>query len=210
MRTSDARMLVAIELPEQRPSTSVARVHHLAGAPPGTDVLDLRDEGSLEIVQRVVGALLTRTEPLTMTETARVLAALDDVLPGPEAPGPEDAIGPVYSTTGLTRRLGVSRQALNARVQRHTLLGIPADDGGTVFPAFQFADPDRPTRVLPGIKGVIGALTAAGASAMTVALWCTAPADRLAGATPAAWLREGGEPGVVVALARADAARWSR
>jgi hypothetical protein len=68
----------------------------------------------------------------------------DDLAAGAlPASHPFDAvIGPFYDTTGLTKWLGVSRQALHQRVKVGSILGCPLDDGAIVYPAWQFVDND--------------------------------------------------------------------
>ena len=188
------------------PPTAPIEVIQVGGA---SQRVRVHGGGEETVITRVFKGLLSRDEPLSDEQTRRVIAALDDVLPDPNTPSAEAKIGPVYSTKGLTRRTGKTRQSLNGRVSRHTLLGIPSDDGASVFPAFQFTNPDDPkSPVLPAVKDVIDTLSAAAASPMTIALWFTGEDDMLDGQAAHDWLRSGGDTRQVIASARNDAERW--
>jgi hypothetical protein len=114
------------------------------------------------------------------------------------------ALGPFYDTTGLTRWLDISRQALADRVRRGSVLACRTEDGHLVYPAFQFG---RDGSVRPGLIDVLRAF--AGHDGWAVAAWLTAPVDALDGHSALDWLALGRDAAVVVRLARADAAGWA-
>lgn len=119
--------------------------------------------------------------------------------------------GPFYDTAGLTKWLGVTRQALDERTKKATLLMCPLEDGTRVYPAWQFSN-DRTT--IPHFTDVLKILRAGANSAWTVATWLKTPISELGDGNgdvdAATWLDSGGDPEVVLAMARADADRWAR
>lgn len=115
--------------------------------------------------------------------------------------------GPFYDTAGLTRWLGVTRQALDDRTKKGTLLMCPLADGTRVYPAWQFRN-DRTT--VPHLTQVLKVLRAGAKSPWTVATWLRTPISEFGDVDAVTWLDRGGDPEAVVAVARADADRWSR
>jgi hypothetical protein len=68
------------------------------------------------------------------------------------------AEGGVVSTDEATALLSVkSRQAVQQRVRRGTLIGLPLNQTTTVYPIWQFSEKSR-DRVLPGLREVLAAL----------------------------------------------------
>lgn len=114
--------------------------------------------------------------------------------------------GPFYDTSGLTRWLGVSRQALHQKVARHALLACPLDDGGVVYPTWQFLDNGA---TVPSLPDVLATLTEGSDDRWLIALWLRAPSDDLDGAGPADWLRQGGDPRRVIEAAGRVASSWA-
>lgn len=115
-------------------------------------------------------------------------------------------VGPVHTTKSVMARLGIpSRQAVNDRVRRRTLLGLKTADNHVVYPAFQFA---RRT-VLAGLSDILGVLEDS-ADDWTIASWLVAPQPGLAGESVVERLRadRGASPAVLRAAAAAHA-RWS-
>src|SRR3954468_15219180 len=113
------------------------------------------------VAARVAAEVLRRAERLpaegravgdmgTPDELAeRMLAAL----PGPS---PWRELGPCYSSKGIGRALGgVSRQAVEERRRRRTILALRTSDGVWVYPAFQL---DARNQVLAGLPAVLQAL----------------------------------------------------
>jgi Lsr2 len=115
--------------------------------------------------------------------------------------------GPFYDTAGLTKWLDVSRQALDDRTKKGTLLMCPLQDGTRVYPAWQFRN-NRTT--VPHLARVLKILRVGAESPWTVATWLRTPLSKLGGVDPVSWLDRGGEPEAVLTAARADADRWSR
>jgi hypothetical protein len=68
-------------------------------------------------------------------------------------PSPWAELGPFYSTAGIARVLGgVSRQAVDERRRRRTILALRTADGVWVYPAFQL---DERNRVVRGLAEVL-------------------------------------------------------
>lgn len=118
----------------------------------------------------------------------------------------DEISGPFYDTAGLTRWLGISRQALHQKAARHTVLACPLADGGHVFPAWQFL-PSGAT--IPALGEVLAALAAGTDDTWVIALWMQAPSDALDGQCPSEWLRAGRDPHQVIKMARHAAAGWA-
>jgi hypothetical protein len=79
-------------------------------------------------------------------------------------------LGPVYSTAQVKSLLGGSRQAVNDRVRRRTLLALRTTDDHLVYPSFQFEG----TKVLPGLAEVLQAVGDV-VDNWTLASWLVAP-----------------------------------
>lgn len=121
---------------------------------------------------------------------------------------PEEDLGPFYSTAGLARRLGVSRQVLDGRIARHTLLALLDDDGSRLYPAFQFVEVGGRLVVLPGLPEVMKALAKVDDEPIAIAAWVTAETGGLDdGATAIEHLRNGGAIEQVLDLIEADSQR---
>jgi hypothetical protein len=133
---------------------------------------------------------------------AQMLAAV------PDTSAWSEALGPVYRTPQVRKLLGgVSRQALEDRVRRHTLLGLRTADGVIVYPKFQF---DERHAVLGGLADVLRVLRASGVDDWTLAGWLVARRDGLGGRSPVEWLRAGEDLETLLAVARDAAARFAR
>jgi hypothetical protein len=132
---------------------------------------------------------------------ARMLAAVP--LPSPWA-----ELGPFYSTTGLARVLGgVSRQAVDERRRRRTVLALRTADGAWVYPAFQL---DGHNRVVAGLADVLDRFRPdTPDDEWMVASFLAAPQPGLGGRTIVEHLRDGGDRRAVVDLAEDRATRWS-
>lgn len=118
----------------------------------------------------------------------------------------DEISGPFYDTAGLTRWLGVSRQALHQKVARHSLLACPLAEGGSVYPSWQFL-PSGAT--LPALGEVLSELSTGTDDPWMVALWMQAPSAHLEGHRPSEWLRDGRDPKRVLAMARDVASSWA-
>lgn len=118
----------------------------------------------------------------------------------------DEISGPFYDTSGLIRWLGISRQALHQRVVRHAVLACPLDEGGVVYPTWQFLDNGA---AIPSLTDVLATLTEGTDDTWMIALWMRAPSEDLDGARPSEWLRNGGDPQQVMALASRVASSWA-
>jgi hypothetical protein len=118
----------------------------------------------------------------------------------------DEVSGPFYDTSGLSRWLGISRQALHQRVARHAVLACPLADGGVVYPTWQFLDNGA---TIPSLAEVLDTLSGGTDDAWMIALWMRAPSEDLEGQPPSEWLRQGHDPQQVIAMARQAASSWS-
>lgn len=99
------------------------------------------------------------------------------------------ATGELCDSSQAAARLGVrSRQAVQARYRRGTLLGV--EQGGRIaFPAWQFSPSGQPYAAL---ARVIQAFRVEGISDPWVVIsWFSTPQDELDGSTPLDWMRQG-------------------
>lgn len=118
----------------------------------------------------------------------------------------DEISGPFYDTSGLTRWLGISRQALHQRAARHAVLACPLDDGGVVYPTWQFLDSGA---TIPWLAEVLATLAEGTDDKWMMALWMRAPSDDLDGDPPSDWLRNGKDPGPVIEMAQRAASGWA-
>jgi hypothetical protein len=132
---------------------------------------------------------------------ARMLAAVP--LPSPWA-----ELGPFYSTTGLARVLGgVSRQAVDERRRRRTVLALRTADGAWVYPAFQL---DGRNRVVAGLAEVLDRFRPGTPDdEWMVAAFLAAPQPGLDDRSVVDHLRSGGALDAAVDLAAERAERWA-
>ena len=132
---------------------------------------------------------------------ARMLATVPE-------PSPWTELGPYYSTAGLARVLGgVSRQAIEERRRRRTVLALRTADDVWVYPAFQLDDHNR---VVRGLADVLDRFhPRARDDEWMVASFLAAAQPGLDGRTVVDHLRAGGDLGPALALADERAARWS-
>jgi len=132
---------------------------------------------------------------------ARMLATVPE-------PSPWAELGPYYSTSGIARVLGgVSRQAVEERRRRRTILALRTTDDVWVYPAFQL---DGHNQVLRGLADVLARFRPLTSDdEWMVASFLAAPQPGLGGLSIVDHLRDGGDLDPVVALARERAARWS-
>lgn len=157
-----------------------------------------------EVVERLTVMLKDRLgdETITEADALAAIAAFSSRLPDAD---PTEALGPYFDTRGLRNRLGVSRQALSARVARGTLLGVESDDGSTLYPTWQFT-PEL--TVIRGLSGTLKVLSLGGVrDGFTKAVWLNSQRTELDEMSPREWLLAGGSPVSVRELAEADIAR---
>ena len=118
-----------------------------------------------------------------------------------------DIVGPFYDTAGLVTWLGYTKQAIEKRRKAHKLLGCRTTDGKWLYPVWQFQEDGEP---LPGLPEALRLLSEGLDDGWTIALWFTGETpERLDGASPRDWLRQGGEPQAVLDIARIDSAAWA-
>jgi hypothetical protein len=98
-----------------------------------------------------------------------------------------EALGPMYSVSGVASLLGISEEEAEARAASHDLWGPTTADGFLVFPASQFSDDGA---VLPGLKDVLDAFPTHVADCWTVAAWIAARHPDLGDRTVLEWLGE--------------------
>jgi hypothetical protein len=132
---------------------------------------------------------------------ARMLAAVPE-------PSPWAELGPFFSTAGIARVLGgVSRQAVEERRRRRTILALRTADGVWVYPAFQL---DERNRVVRGLAEVLARFRPATVDdEWMVAAFIAAPQPDLGGRTIVDHLADGGDLADVVVLADERAERWA-
>lgn len=118
----------------------------------------------------------------------------------------DEVSGPFYDTASLSRWLRISRQALHQRVARHAILACPLDDGGVVYPTWQFLDSGA---TIPSLAEVLAALAEGTDDAWMIALWMRAPSEDLDGDAPSDWLRTGRDRRPVIAMAHEVASGWA-
>lgn len=159
------------------------------------------------VLHRLHDVLVERVGDGTLTESEAEAAVEAFANRLPDDDDPTEALGPYFDTQGLRRRLGVTRQALTGRVQRNTLLAVPADDGALLYPTWQFTPDLEP---LAGLSEVLGELHRVAKDGLSKALWLTTPQEALGHVSAANWLDKGGDPATVLALAHADAERMLR
>jgi hypothetical protein len=108
----------------------------------------------------------------------------------------ERELGPLATTSQVGELLHCSRQAVNERIHRGTILGLPAL-GGYAFPLFQFTNGGQ---TVHGISDVIRALSDTVETPYTIASWLVTPEPELDGRKPIERLRAG-ETGDAIAAA---------
>jgi hypothetical protein len=118
-----------------------------------------------------------------------------------------DVVGPVYTTDQVRALLGApSRQAIDDRVGRRTLLCLKTRDGRRVYPTFQFSDRE----VVAGLNDILRRV-AGTVDDWTLASWLRASQPELGGATVMDRLNAAGHADdAVLRVAESAADRWGR
>ena len=110
-------------------------------------------------------ALLARGAPLrresALTLATRMLAAVRG------AHVYDELVGPFHTTAGVQTLLGITRQAVHARVKRGTLLRVLTSDEVALYPTFQF----RGAQVPPPLRRVLATFRETPVDGWTVAAW---------------------------------------
>jgi len=122
----------------------------------------------------------------------------------PAAPNALDAeIGPFYDTAGVETLLGgVSKQAVEARRKKHTILAVKTSDGRWAYPTFQFTGDEVDPTLVPAIRAFRGA------PAWATALWFVTANPDLNEATPLEWARSGRPAEALAVSARRTLREW--
>jgi hypothetical protein len=157
-------------------------------------------------LSRVVDGLRSNGQaPETLGDPDELATRMIGVVP---QPSPWAELGPFYSTAGIARVLGgVSRQAVEERRRRRTILALRTADGVWVYPAFQL---DERNRVVRGLADVLVRFRPRTPDdEWMVASFLAAPQPALAGTTIVDHLGTGGDPAAAVALADERAERWA-
>lgn len=115
-----------------------------------------------------------------------------------------ERVGPFYDTNGVRQALGgISKQAVDDRRRKATILAARTSDGRWVYPLFQFREGKVDPALIPSLKAL------AGAPSWSVALWWVTPNDDLEGIAPLDWVRQGRSPDAVRLSAAHTAAEWA-
>lgn len=123
----------------------------------------------------------------------------------------DEAVGPFYDTNGLSEWIGASRQALDGKRKRNSIIACQLEGGRWVYPTWQFDDEGSPHQDLIAVwRTLRGPAERPNADPWTCALWLRSPHPELNDRTPADSLLSGGHRERVHVLARRDAARWAR
>jgi hypothetical protein len=186
---------------------SPRRTNTPAAAPAAAEayVRRVSDQVSAELTRRV-DALRAQGQDAEALGDADSLAAR--MLAAVPEPSPWAELGPFYSTAGIARVLGgISRQAVEERRRRRTIVALRTADDVWVYPAFQLDDRNR---VVRGLADVLARFRPATADdEWMVAAFVAAPQPDLGGRTIAEHLAGGGGLADVVALADERAERWA-
>lgn len=116
------------------------------------------------------------------------------------------AVGPVYTTKSVMKLLSVTRQQVDDRRSRGTILALRTADGQWVYPAFQFEG----HAMRPPVRALLDVFRAAKPDWWTVAAWMRQPRTEWGGKSAAELLAEdpANLPRVLPAADEA-AARWA-
>jgi len=186
----------------QTPSGSAARV----------DPEGYRNELAAELEHVVLPAIVARLEmgaavPPPVELARRMLAVAPTATPRNKM---ADQVGPeFYDTAAVMVVLAgpggdpISRQAVEHRRKRRTVLALQTSDRRWIYPTWQFVDHD----VLPGLPELLAAFGEH--PGWSVATWLTTPQRALDGSTAVDWLHEGRDRPLLMLLARRTASRWA-
>lgn len=168
-----------------------------------------------EILDRIAEGLRERlgTVDVARLAPADVAWITDAMLNAIPITHPFEELGPFYDTAGVSRWLGITRQALHQKTKANQLLVLTTGDGQRIYPAWQFTPDGRP---LVGLVDLLRVLNPAAADPWTVAVWLTQPDDENNDRTAVDIMRSlkpvgprGSEWEHLLAEAREDARRWS-
>ena len=134
-----------------------------------------------EVVEALLSALPQRTEDPTLAE----------------------ALGPVYDTSGVMRILSVTKQAVDDRRRKGSILALRTSDGMWVYPAFQFDDGRIHPDLLPAMRALKDSPPWASA------LWFLTPNEHLENLSPVDYAHGGFPVEYIQQSAQALAADWA-
>ena len=168
------------------------------------DLLIVADDlQSHDLHERLARASAAGRDPARLGSPAEVAQRMLAAVPSVSAW--DEQLGPFYDTAGLTRYLGVSKQALADRVKRRRLLAMTTADGKTVYPARQFDGRD----LVRGFADILAVFRGIEVDDWTLGSWLMAPSAELDGLSVLGWLVAGRPADVARVHANAAAARWS-
>jgi len=113
-------------------------------------------------------------------------------------------VGPVYTSSGLQKWLGITRQAVSQHAQHRRFLRLLTADDVSVFPAFQFSERGQ---YLPHLKDVLDILATGIDDPWTWATWLNTADDEGQTFAEKLWA---GQWEQVCDQAREDANAWSQ
>jgi hypothetical protein len=156
------------------------------------------------VIRRLVEGA-PRISPRELAE--RMLAVAPAVVPAnkmAEQVGPE-----FYDTAGVMVILAspgcapVSKQAVEHRRRRRTILALQTADSRWIYPTWQF----RGNEVLDGLPDVLAVF--GDSSGWSVGTWLTTPTVELDDTVPVEWLANGLDRDRLIQVARRTARRWA-
>ncbi len=119
----------------------------------------------------------------------------------------ENELGPLLTSAQVRGLLGnVSRQRVDELLHSRRLIGMSDRSGRRRFPLFQFRD-GRPVETLIVAYWTV---VEGGADEWTAASWCVALDPALDGSSPLQWTRADSDAGLLLRVARQDAARFAQ
>lgn len=193
-------------------SRSAPSVRASAQSGPPHDLQEYLEAFFAELDTTVVPALLQRLRAGAARLSPRELAKRMLAVTPAAAPANKMAeqVGPdFYDTAGVMVVLAppgadpISKQAVEHRRRRRTVLALQTSDGRWIYPAWQFRDHD----VMPGLAQVLAVFDEH--PNWSVGTWLTTPNKDLDERTPVQWLNEGRDREHLLRLARHTAHRWA-
>lgn len=114
-----------------------------------------------------------------------------------------DRLGPFYTTAGVMKVLGgVTKQAVDARRRKASILALRTSDDVWVYPVFQFAGQDVNRALLPAIRALRDS------PPWSAALWFVTQNPDLDDMAPLDWAKSGLPGERIETSARRTAAEW--
>lgn len=148
-------------------------------------------------------AAFWETHDVAAPPAAEVVGLVTAVLPKAAPNALDDEIGPFYDTAAVMAILGgVSKQAVDARRRKHTILALKTSDGRWVYPVFQFTGNDVHPALVPAIQALRDA------PAWSSALWFVTRNPDLGYRTPLDWARQGRSTEDLGVAAKRTAHEW--